>query len=48
MGQWKEVIRIAFKGERFKGHALDLTALDELVRFQRENGVGNRFDRASV
>ena len=35
MGQWKEVIRIAFKGERFKGHALDLTALDELVRFQK-------------
>lgn len=35
MGQWKELIRLAFKGKRFEGHALDLTALDELVRFQR-------------
>lgn len=35
MGQWKELIRIAFKGKRFDGHALDLSALDELVRFQK-------------
>ncbi len=35
MGRWKEVIRVAFKGRRFEGHALDLSALDELVRFQK-------------
>jgi hypothetical protein len=35
LGQWREVIRIAFKGRRFEGHALDLSALDELVRFQK-------------
>lgn len=35
MGQWKELIRLAFKGRRFEGHALDLSALDELVRFQK-------------
>jgi hypothetical protein len=31
----KELIRIAFKGKRYDGHALDLSALDELVRFQK-------------
>ena len=31
----KELVRIAFKGKRFDGHDLDLSALDELVRFQK-------------
>jgi len=34
-GQWKEVVRLAFKGERFRDHALDLSALSELSHFQR-------------
>jgi hypothetical protein len=34
-GRWKEVVRLSFKGERFKDHALDLAALGELVQFQR-------------
>lgn len=34
-GKWKEVIRLAFKGQRFQDHALDLSALDELVQFQK-------------
>jgi hypothetical protein len=34
-GQWKEITKIAFKGERFKDHALDLMALAELSQFQR-------------
>jgi hypothetical protein len=34
-GQWKEVVRLRFKGERFRGHALDLSALTELSQFQR-------------
>lgn len=33
-GQWKEVTRLHFKGERFRDHALDLTALGELRQFQ--------------
>src|SRR2546425_11712784 len=33
--RWKEVVRLAFKGQRFKDHALDLSALDELVQFQK-------------
>ena len=34
-GQWKEVAKLHFKGERFRGHALDLTALSELRHFQK-------------
>ena len=34
-GQWKEVAKLHFKGERFRDHALDLTALSELGKFQR-------------
>ncbi|MBW2062461.1 MAG: hypothetical protein JRI95_13010 [Deltaproteobacteria bacterium] len=34
-GQWKEVVRLAFKGSRFRDHALDLTAITELSRFQK-------------
>ena len=33
-GQWKEVARVRFRGERFRDHALDLSALPELQRFQ--------------
>ena len=34
-GQWKEVVRLRFKGERFRDHALDLSALSELSQFQK-------------
>jgi len=34
-GQWKEVVRLRFKGARFRGHALDLSALAELSQFQK-------------
>lgn len=34
-GHWQEVVRLRFKGERFRGHALDLSALAELSRFQK-------------
>jgi hypothetical protein len=34
-GQWKEVVRLAFRGRRFEGHALDLNALGELSQFQK-------------
>ena len=34
-GQWKEVVRLAFKGKRFHDHALDLSALTELSHFQK-------------
>ncbi len=34
-GLWKEVAKLAFKGQRFEGHALDLNALSELSRFQK-------------
>ena len=34
-GQWKEVVRLSFKGERFRDHALDLDALTELRQFQK-------------
>jgi len=34
-GQWREVVRLAFKGPRFEDHALDLTALGELSQFQK-------------
>ena len=34
-GKWKEVVRLAFKGERFRDHALDLRALTELSQFQK-------------
>jgi hypothetical protein len=34
-GQWKEVVRLAFKGKRYRDHALDLSALAELSQFQK-------------
>ena len=34
-GTWREVVTLRFKGERFRDHALDLTALTELRQFQR-------------
>ncbi len=34
-GKWKEVVRLTFKRERFRDHALDLRALSELSQFQR-------------
>lgn len=34
-GQWKEVTKLCFKGERFHDHALDLSALSELRQFQK-------------
>jgi len=33
--EWKEVVRLKFRGDRFRGHALDLSALSELSQFQR-------------
>jgi hypothetical protein len=33
-GQWKEVARLRFRGERFRDHALDLSAVTELRQFQ--------------
>jgi hypothetical protein len=34
-GQWKEVVRLAFRGQRFQDHALDLDAIGELGQFQK-------------
>jgi hypothetical protein len=34
-GQWKEVVRLAFKGRRYRDHALDLSAITELSQFQK-------------
>ena len=34
-GKWKEVVRLTFKGDRFRDHALDLRALTELSQFQK-------------
>jgi hypothetical protein len=34
-GQWKEVVKLAFKGQRFRDHALDLSAVTELSQFQK-------------
>lgn len=34
-GKWKEIVRLTFKGERFRDHALDLRALTELSQFQK-------------
>jgi len=34
-GQWTEVARLRFKGERFRDHALDLSAVTELRQFQK-------------
>lgn len=34
-GKWKEVVRLTFKGDRFRDHALDLRALSELSQFQK-------------
>jgi hypothetical protein len=34
-GDWREVARLRFKGERFRDHALDLSALTELRQFQK-------------
>ena len=33
-GQWKEVVKLAFRGERFRDHAIDLTAIGEMTHFQ--------------
>ena len=33
-GKWHEVARLRFAGDRFHGHALDLTAITELSQFQ--------------
>jgi len=33
--RWKEVVRLTFKGDRFRDHAFDLTALTELSQFQK-------------
>jgi len=34
-GGWKEIVQLRFKGERFRDHALDLSAVTELRQFQR-------------
>jgi len=34
-GHWQEITRLRFVGERFRDHALDLTAITELRQFQR-------------
>lgn len=34
-GKWKEVARLCFKGDRFRDHALDLSALTELRQFHK-------------
>lgn len=34
-GQWRDVVRLEFKGPRFRDHALDLYALAELSHFQK-------------
>ena len=34
-GKWKEVVKLTFKGERFRDHALDLQALSDLSQFQK-------------
>lgn len=34
-GNWKEVVRLRFTGDRFRDHALDLGALSELSQFQK-------------
>jgi len=34
-GQWKEVVKLAFRGQRFEDHALDLEAVGELGQFQK-------------
>ncbi len=34
-GRWIEVVNLHFKGERFRDHALDLSALSELSQFQK-------------
>jgi hypothetical protein len=34
-GRWTEVVRLRFKGNRFRDHALDLSALSELTQFQK-------------
>ena len=33
--KWKEVAQLRFKGERFRDHALDLSALTQLSQFQK-------------
>ena len=35
VGKWIEVVRLAFEGARFHGHALDLSAIGELGQFQQ-------------
>ena len=34
-GNWKEIVRLRFTGDRFRDHALDLRALGELSQFQK-------------
>lgn len=34
-GYWKEVVSLAFRGERFRDHALDLSAITEMAQFQK-------------
>ncbi len=34
-GDWTEIVKLRFKGERFRDHALDLSALTELRQFQK-------------
>ena len=33
-GYWREIVQIKFTGDRFRDHALDITALSELANFQ--------------
>jgi len=34
-GDWKELVSLTFQGDRFRDHALDLSSLSELPRFQK-------------
>ena len=34
-GRWRDIVKLTFQGDRFRDHALDLTALAELSQFQR-------------
>ena len=42
-GKWKDVVKLSFKGERFRDHALDLRALTEL----RLTGGEETYDRSA-
>jgi hypothetical protein len=39
-GKWKEVVKLSFKGERFRDHALDLQALSELSQLKQPRHCG--------